>query len=212
VTSPESALAFCPPPGMLAPLLAAALLLSVSQDVPPAPPPDAPVLPPTAVAQLPSARPPPTGRAERIAIELLVAGGTGVGVGALGGYFGCLATPASNGQTCSISTIAAVGLTSYGLTVAALVPLAGQALGGDGLLWVSWLGEAAGLGAGLGLAQGNAKNAMFFAAPLMLVGAIVGYELTAGWGGPQRASTSVLQAVALQPAKDGVVLAVGGRF
>jgi hypothetical protein len=198
---------------MLAPLLAAALLLRVSPDVPPAPPADAPVLPPTAVAQLPSPPPfAPTGRAERIAIELLVAGGTGVGVGALGGYFGCLATPASTGPTCSIGTIAAVGLTSYGLTIAALVPLAGHALGGDGLLWVSWLGEAAGLGAGLGLAQGNAKNAMFFAAPLMLVGAIVGYELTAGWGGPPRPSTSVLQAVALQPAKDGVVLAVGGRF
>jgi len=194
---------------MLAPLLALALVLSVSPDAPVASPAE---VPPTAVTQLPSVRPAPAGHAERIAIELLVAGGAGVGVGALGGYFGCLATPNSNGQTCSLSTIAAVGLTGYGLTIAALVPLAGNALGGDGVVWVSWLGEAAGLGAGLGLAQGNPKNAMFFAAPLMLVGAILGYELTAGWGGPPRNSAGVVQAIALQPAKDGAILAVAGRF
>ncbi len=197
---------------MLLPLLALALVLNVSSDAPVAPPTERAALPPTAVAQLPGVPPAPAGHAERIAIELLVAGGSGLGVGALGGYFGCLATPNSNGQTCSLATIAAVGLTGYGLTIAALVPLAGNALGGDGLLWVSWLGEAAGLGAGLGLAQGNPKNAMFFAAPLMLVGAILGYELTAGWGGPPRANLGVVQAIALQPAKDGAILAVAGRF
>jgi hypothetical protein len=198
---------------MLLPLLTAALVLSISPDAPVALRPDAPVLsPPTAMAQLPGMRPAPTDRAERIAIELLVAGATGVGVGALGGYFGCLATPSSNGQTCSTGAIAAAGLSSYGLTIAAVVPLAGNALGGDGLVWASWLGEAAGLGAGLALAQGNPKSALFLAAPLMLVGAITGYELSAGWGGPVRSNTSVLQAVAVQPVQAGGVLAVAGRF
>jgi len=147
----------------------------------------------------------------RIAVELLVAGAAGVGVGAIGGYVGCLASPTDNGQSCSTSTIAAVGLTGYGLTIAAVVPLTGNALGGDGLTWVSWAGEAVGLGAGLLLAQGNAKNAMLFSAPLMLVGAITGYELTSGWGTPSR-STGVVQAVAVQPVNEGAVLAVSGRF
>ena len=194
---------------MLAPLLAVALVLSASPEAPPA---DAPVLPPIAVAELPSAPPAPRGRPERIAIELLVAGGSGLGVGALGGYLGCLATPNSSGPTCSISTVAALGLTGFGLTIAALVPLAGNALGGDGLVWVSWLGEAAGLGTGLALAQGNPRNAMYLAAPLMLVGAIAGYELTAGWGGPPHPSTTGVQAMAVQPARQGAILAVAGRF
>jgi hypothetical protein len=196
---------------MLSSFFAAALVLTVSPDAPAALPGDAPTLPPTAVAQLPPARPAPSDRAERIAIELLVAGAAGVGAGAVGGYFGCLASQSPNGQTCSTGTIAAVGLTTYGLTVAAVVPLAGNALGGDGLLWASWLGEAVGLGAGLGLAQGNAKNAMFFSAPLMLVGAITGYELSAGRG-PPRTSTGVVQALAVQPVHEGAILAVGGRF
>ena len=194
---------------MFAPLLAVAVVLQVAADG--SPPADAPVLPPTAIAQLPPAAPPATPQAVRVTVELLVAGGAGVGMGAVGGYFGCLASQSPNGQTCSTSTIAAVGLTSYGLTVAALVPLVGHALGADGFLWVSWLGEAAGLGAGLGLAQGNPTHAMYFAAPLMLVGAITGYELTAGWGAPAHSSTGV-QAVAVEPVRAGAVLAVGGRF
>jgi hypothetical protein len=197
---------------MLSSFFAAALVLTVSPDVPATPPADAPTLPPTAVAQVPPARPAPTDRAARIAIELLVAGAAGVGAGAVGGYFGCLASQSPNGQTCSTATIAAVGLTTYGLTIAAVVPLAGNALGGDGLLWTSWLGEAAGLGAGLALAQGNPRNAMLLSAPLMLVGAIVGYELSAGWGKPEHGSTGVVQALAVQPVHEGAVLAVGGRF
>ncbi len=194
---------------MFAPLLATALVLTASSDGPTTS--DVPALPPTAVTQLPPAAPAVSPRAVRISVELLVAGAAGVGLGALGGYFGCLASQSPNGQNCSTSTIAAVGLTSYGLTIAAVVPLAGNALGGDGALWACWLGEAAGLGAGLGLAQGNAKNAIFIAAPLMLVGAITGYELTAGWGAPVH-STSGVQAVALAPVQAGAVLAVGGRF
>jgi hypothetical protein len=197
---------------MLSSFFAAALVLTVSPDAPAILPADAPTLPPTALAQVPAARPAPADRAERIAVELLVAGAAGVGMGAMGGYFGCLASQSPNGQTCSTATIAAVGLTTYGLTIAAVVPLAGNALGGDGLLWASWLGEAVGLGAGLGLAQGNAKNAMFFSAPLMLVGAIVGYELSAGGGPPPGAKTGVVQALAVQPVREGAVLAVGGRF
>jgi hypothetical protein len=197
---------------MLAPLLAVALVLNVSPDAAALPPSDAPTLPPTALAQLPAAPPAPTDRAVRIAIEVLVAGAAGVGAGALGGYVGCLATPSNNGQSCSTGAIAAVGLTTYGLTLAAVVPLTGNALGGDGLLWASWVGEAAGLGVGLALAQGNPKSAMFISAPLMLVGAIAGYELTSGWGGPQRASTSVVKAVAVQPVQEGAMLAVSGRF
>ncbi len=193
---------------MVAPLLSVALLLTVSPNVGPAA--DAPVVPPTAVAPLPPASPPATPRAVRVAVEVLVAGAAGVGIGAVGGYFGCLASQSPNGQ-CSASTVAAAGLATYGLTIAAVVPLAGRALGGDGLLWVSWLGEAAGLGAGLGLAQGNATNAMYIAAPLMLVGAVVGYELTAGWGPPAPSPTGV-QAVALAPVPGGATLCVGGRF
>ncbi len=193
---------------MLSSLFTTTLVLTVSQTLPPA---DAPTLPPTAVAQLPPPSQMPTARAERVAIELLVAGAAGVGVGAVGGYFGCLASQSPNGQTCSTATIAAVGLTTYGLTIAAVVPLAGNALGGEGLLWASWLGEAVGLGAGLGLAQGNPRNAMLFSAPLMLVGAITGYELSAS-GGPPRTTTQVVQAVALQPVREGAVLAVAGHF
>jgi hypothetical protein len=195
---------------MLPSLFSVALVLTASPDVQALPPSDAPTLPPTAVAQLPPA-PLPTARAERVAIELLVAGAAGVGAGAMGGYFGCLASQSPNGQTCSTSAVAAVGLTSFGVTIAAVVPLAGNALGGEGLFWASWLGEAVGLGAGLGLAQGNPRNAMLFSAPLMLVGAITGYELSAT-GGPPRTSTQVVQALAVQPVREGAVLAVGGHF
>ena len=52
---------------------------------------------------------------------------------------------------------------------------------------------------------------MFIAAPLMLVGAITGYELTAGWGPPKQSPTGV-QAVALSPVPAGAVLQLGGRF
>ncbi|MGO9829850.1 MAG: hypothetical protein ACLPJH_06890 [Myxococcaceae bacterium] len=194
---------------MVSPLFATALLLTASADAPTSS--DVPALPPTAVSQLPPSAPVASPRAVRISVELLVAGAAGVGLGAVGGYFGCLASQSPNGQTCSTSTVAAVGLTSYGLTIAAVVPFAGNSLGGDGALWACWLGEAAGLGAGLGLAQGNPKNAMVIAAPLMLVGAITGYELTAGWGAPAHATTGV-QAVAVAPVQAGAVLAVGGRF
>jgi len=197
---------------MLSPLFSALLVLTAAPDAPAVPPADAPTAPEMAVAQLPATRPAPTDRAGRITIDLLVSAAVGVGAGAVGGYFGCLASPSPNGQTCSTATVAAVGLTTYGLTIAAVVPLAGNALGGDGLLWTAWLGEAVGLGAGLGLAQGNPKNAMFFCAPLMLVGAITGYELSASSGHAPSASTAVVQAVAVQPVNAGAVLAVGGRF
>jgi hypothetical protein len=196
---------------MPAPLLAALLVLGVSSDAPVNPPPPVEAPPQAAVAQLPAAQPAPTGRAERIAMEVLVAGAASVGVGAVGGYIGCLASQSPDGQSCSTGTIAAVGLTGYGLTLAALVPLVGNALGGNGLLWVTWLGEAAGLGGGLALAQGDAKNAMLIAAPLMLVGAITGYELTAGLGPAQKSPTGV-QAVSVQPIPSGLTLAVAGRF
>ncbi len=193
---------------MLTPLLGALVLL-VAADGPS--PGDAPLLPPSAVSQGPSTAPVASPQAVRVTVELLVAGAAGVSIGALGGYIGCLASPTSNGQTCNTATVAAVGLTTYGLTLAVVVPLAGHALGGDGLMWVSWLGEAAGLGAGLGLAQGNPTHAIYIAAPLMLVGAITGYELTAGWGTPPKSNTGV-QAVALEPVPAGAVLAVGGSF
>jgi hypothetical protein len=192
-------------------LLATLLVLGVSPDAPVNPPPPAEAVPPAAVAQLPAPPPAATGRAERIAMEVLVAGAASVGVGAVGGYLGCLASQSPDGQTCSTATIAAVGLTGYGLTLAALVPLVGNALGGNGLLWVTWLGEAAGLGGGLALAQGNATNAMLIAAPLMLVGAITGYELTAGLG-PAKQSPTGVQAVTFQPVPSGLTLAVAGRF
>jgi hypothetical protein len=196
---------------MPVPLFAALLALGFASDAPLAARPEAVAAPTAAVTEVAPAPRPTTGRAERISIELLVAGAAGVGVGALGGYVGCLATPSANGQTCNTGTVAAVGLSGFGLTVAALVPMVGDALGGDGLLWVSWLGEAAGLGGGLALAQGNPKDAMFFSAPLMLVGAIIGYELTSNWR-PAPRSTGVVQAVSLQPTSDGARLAVLGRF
>jgi len=187
------------------------LLLGTQSDAPLAPPKSAVSAPPAAVAAAPEAHPPPTGQAERIAIELLVAGAAGLGAGAFGGYLGCLASPSPNGQSCSTSTVAAVGLTTFGLTVGAVVPLVGNALGGDGLLWVSWLAEAAGLGGGLALAQGNPTNAMYFAAPLMLVGAIAGYELTTGRGPPPKDDAGV-RAVSVAPLPSGAALAVVGRF
>jgi hypothetical protein len=203
---------------MLAPLLAGLLVLGALPDAPlPDPgdapvqrPTDAPVVPPAAVTQLPPAPPVRTERAARIAIELLVSGAAGLGVGAFGGYIGCVASESPDGQSCSTGTIAAVGLTGYGLTIAAMVPLVGNALGGGGLAWVSWLGEAVGLGGGLALAQGNPRTAMFIAAPLMLVGAITGYELSAG-PDPRR-QPPVVQAVTVVPLPDGAVLAVAGRF
>jgi hypothetical protein len=146
-----------------------------------------------------------------VAMEVLVAGAASVGVGAVGGYIGCLASQTPDEQSCSTATIAAVGLTGYGLTLAALVPLVGNALGGNGVLWATWLGEAVGLGGGLALAQGNPKNAMFIAAPLMLVGAITGYELSVGHGPAERTPTGV-QTVVVVPLPAGFSLAVGGRF
>jgi hypothetical protein len=195
---------------MPTPLFAAALLLTAAPDAPQAPPSDAPRAAPTAVAPLPPDKSAPLPRATRITIELLVSAAVGVGAGAIGGYAGCLATPSNNGQTCNTATVAAVGLTTFGLSVAAVVPLAGDAMGGNGSFWVSWLGEAAGLGGGLALAQGNPKNALYFCPPFMLVGAIVGYELTSGWGQPD--ATGVVKAVAISPVHDGGVLSVAGRF
>jgi hypothetical protein len=40
---------------------------------------------------------------------------------------------------------------------------------------------------------------MFIAARLLLVGAITGDELTAGWGAPARSTTPGVQAVAVAP-------------
>lgn len=48
----------------------------------------------------------------------------------MGRYVGCLASQSPNGQTYSAATLAAVGLTTYGLTLAASVPTSGGALGG----------------------------------------------------------------------------------
>jgi len=191
--------------------LTAVLVLGFQSDAPVAPPQAPAPAPPAALSATAEAPPQPVGQAQRIAIELLVGGAAGAGFGTLGGYLGCLASPSPNGQSCSTSTVAAVGLTTFGLTVAVTVPLVGNTLGGDGLLWVSWLTEAAGLAAGLGLAQGDPTNAMYLAAPLMLVGAIAGYELTTGRGPPQRGST-VVEAVAVEPLPSGAMLAVAGRF
>lgn len=113
---------------MVASLLVVALVLRVVPDG--MAPSDAPVLPSMAVAPLPAASPAPTPRAVRVAVEVLVAGAAGLGIGAVGGWFGCLASQSPNGQTCSTGTVAAVGLTGFGLTVAAVVPLAGHAMGG----------------------------------------------------------------------------------
>jgi hypothetical protein len=195
------------------PSLLATLWLTASPDGQAPPPSDAPTRQAAALVQgPPPLPPPPTDAAARVAIELLVAGAAGVGAGAVGGYFGCLASQSPNGQTCSTATVAAAGLSAFGLTIAAIVPLTGNALGGKGLVWVSWLGEAVGLGAGLALAQGNAKNAMYFSAPLMLAGAITGYELSSGWAQPAHAATAGVPSVALQPVNAGAVLAMGGHF
>jgi hypothetical protein len=157
-------------------------------------------------------RPQPS-RTVRVVSEVLVAGAAGTLTGALGGYVGCIGSLSAQ-NSCSEGTVAAGGLTGFGVAVAAMVPLTGSYFDAGGSPWVSWFGEALGAGAGLAIGHGSASRLMWVAPPLMLAGAVLGYELSIpSTPASARRSTSVgtLSVVpAISPEHAGLVVA--GRF
>jgi hypothetical protein len=120
----------------------------------------------------------PTSRTVRVVSEVLVAGAAGTLTGALGGYLGCIGSLSAN-DSCSEGTVAAGLLSGFGLAVATMVPLTGAYFDANGSPWVSWFGEALGAGAAFGIGQGSTSRLMWVAPPLMLAGAVLGYELSA---------------------------------
>jgi len=157
-------------------------------------------------------RPQPS-RTVRVVSEVLVAGAAGTLTGALGGYLGCIGSLSAQ-NSCSEGTVAAGGLTGFGVAVAAMVPLTGSYFDANGSMWVSWFGQALGAGAALAIGQGSASRLMWVGPPLMLAGAVLGYELsTSPAPASARRSTSVgtLSVVpAIGPEHAGLVVA--GRF
>jgi hypothetical protein len=123
-------------------------------------------------------RAPQTSRTVRVVSEVLVAGAAGTLTGALGGYLGCIGSLSAN-DSCSEGTVAAGLLSGFGLAVATMVPLTGAYFDANGSPWVSWFGEALGAGAAFGIGQGSTSRLMWVAPPLMLAGAVLGYELSA---------------------------------
>jgi len=159
-------------------------------------------------------RPAQASRTVRVVSEVLVAGAAGTLTGALGGYLGCLGS-LSGHDSCSEGTVAAGLLSGFGLAVAAMVPLTGSYFDAHGSVWVSWFGEALGAGAALGIGQGSASRLMWVGPPLMLAGAVLGYELsTKPAPSPVPRATSV-ERISVVPSfgPDGRTgLVVAGRF
>ncbi|HVP61797.1 MAG TPA: hypothetical protein VMT11_14635 [Myxococcaceae bacterium] len=159
-------------------------------------------------------RAPRASRTVRVVSEVLVAGAAGTLTGALGGYLGCIGSLSVH-DSCSEGTVAAGLLTGFGLSVAAIVPLTGSYFDARGSPWVSWFGEALGAGAALGIGQGSASRLMWVGPPLMLAGAVLGYELsTTPAPSPAPRATSV-ERVSVVPSfgPDGRAgLVVAGRF
>ncbi len=122
-------------------------------------------------------RPHQASRTVRVVSEVLVAGAAGTVTGALGGYLGCLGSLSSH-DSCSEGTVAAGLLSGFGLAVAAGVPLTGSYFEAHGSPWVSWFGEALGAATALAIGQGSASRLMWVGPPLMLAGAVLGYELS----------------------------------
>jgi len=121
---------------------------------------------------------PQVSRTVRVVSEVLVAGAAGTLTGALGAYLGCIGSLSSE-SSCSEGTVAAGLVTGFGLAVAVMVPLTGSYFDAQGSPWVSWFGQALGAGTALAIGQGSASRLMWFAPPLMLAGAVLGYELSA---------------------------------
>ena len=132
----------------------------------------------TTVQAVAETRPGPTPRTVRVVSEVLVAGAAGTLTGALGGYLGCISSLSAK-DSCSEGTVAAGFLSGFGLAVAVMVPLTGSYFEANGSPWVSWFGEALGAGAAIGIGQGSTSRMMWVGAPLMLAGAVLGYELSA---------------------------------
>ena len=163
-----------------------------------------------AVAEAPR---PQASRTVRVVSEVLVAGAAGTLTGALGGYVGCIGSLSSQ-NSCSEGTVAAGLLTGFGLAVAAMVPLTGSYFDARGSPWVSWFGQALGAGAAFAIGSGSTSRLMWFGPPLMLAGAVLGYELSASPGPAAPRSTSV-ERVSVIPSfgPDGRAgLVVAGRF
>ena len=121
---------------------------------------------------------PQASRTVRILSEVLVAGAAGTLTGAVGGYLGCIGSLSSE-SSCSEGTVAAGLMTGFGLAVAVMVPLTGSYFDAHGSPWVSWFGEALGAGTALAIGQGSSSRVMWLGPPLMLAGAVLGYELSA---------------------------------
>ena len=156
----------------------------------------------------------PTSRTVRIVSEVLVAGAAGTLTGALGGYLGCIGS-LSVQNSCSEGTVAAGLLTGFGLSVAALVPLTGAYFDANGSPWVSWFGEALGAGAAFGIGQGSASRLMWVGPPLMLAGAVLGYELStrpAPSPAPRSPNVGRISVVPTFGADGRTGLVVAGRF
>ena len=157
-----------------------------------------------------------TSRTVRVVSEVLVAGAAGTLTGALGGYLGCLGSLSTH-DSCSEGTVAAGLLSGFGLAVAAMVPLTGSYFDAHGSPWVSWFGEALGAGAALGIGQGSASRLMWVGPPLMLAGAVLGYELSTKPGpapapAPRPSSVERISLVPTFGADGRTGLVVAGRF
>jgi len=202
-------------------LLTTALVTAVPGDVPRAgaSPDELPLLavvaPPQedgavhAVAEPPK---PPVSRTVRVVSEVLVAGAAGTLTGALGGYLGCVGSLSSH-DSCSDGTVAAGALSGFGLAVAAMVPLTGSYFDARGSPWVSWFGEALGAGAALAIGQGSASRLLWVGPPLMLAGAVLGYELSTSPAAPVHKGSVGMVTVVPSIGPDGHTgLVVAGRF
>jgi hypothetical protein len=153
---------------------------------------------------------PQTSRAVRVVTEVLVAGAAGTLAGGLGGWLGCTASTSQG--SCSQGTTAAGLVSGFALGVAVMVPLTGSYFDAQGSPWVAWFGQALGAGAGLAIARTNSSLLMWVAPPLMLAGAVLGYELSAH--GPTPAAPAAGRVVVVPSfGPDGRAgLAVAGRF
>jgi hypothetical protein len=159
-------------------------------------------------------RPGPTPRTVRVVSEVLVAGAAGTLTGALGGYLGCIGSLSAK-NSCSEGTVAAGLLSGFGLAVAVAVPLTGSYFDAGGSAWVSWFGEALGAGAAIGIGQGSTSRMMWVGPPLMLAGAVLGYELSAKPSPGPRPKPSSAERISVVPTfgSDGRTgLVVAGRF
>lgn len=165
------------------------------------------------VSKVAEPRAPQASRTIRVVSEVLVAGAAGTVAGALGGYLGCVGSLSVH-DTCSEGTVAAGLLSGFGLAVAAGVPLTGAYFDARGSPWVSWFGEALGAGAALAIGQGSASRLMWFGPPLMLAGAVLGYELSSSPApaAPRPSSVGTVSVVPTFGPDGHAGLMVAGRF